>query len=95
VGSIEYATWRADQPIYEPGPAAERVCAGGRVAALSWAFRSRSLRARKYLHGAAILRATIGPASAYQEAGACSLPPAPHTNSNDIAALVSSVVSPG
>jgi 2-methylisocitrate lyase-like PEP mutase family enzyme len=93
-GSIEDATGRADQPIYEPGPAAERVRAAAEMArGLGFPF-TLTARAENYLHGRRDLKGTIGRLQAYQEAGADVLYAPGLTNKDDIAALVSSVDRP-
>ena len=69
-GSIEDATGRAEQPIYEREHAAERVRAAAEAArALPFTFTLTG-RAENYLHGRPDLRDTIVRLQAYQEAGA-------------------------
>ncbi len=69
-GSIEDATGRPEQPIYEREHAAERVRAAAEVArSLPFPFTLTG-RAENYLHGRPDLRDTIARLQAYQEAGA-------------------------
>src|SRR5207249_6862268 len=69
-GSIEDATGRPDQPIYDREHAAKRIRAAAAVArALPFAF-TLTARAENYLHGLPDLRDTIARLQAYQEAGA-------------------------
>ena len=93
-GSIEDATGRAEQPIYEHALAAERVRAAAESAhALGFPF-TLTARAENYLNGRRDLGDTIKRLQAYQQAGADVLY-APGVNSkDDIAALVSSVDRP-
>lgn len=93
-GSIEDATGRADQPIYEQALAAERVrAAAERARALHFPF-TLTARAENYLHGFPDLRDTIQRLQAYQEAGADVLYAPGLTSKDDIRALVSSVDRP-
>jgi 2-methylisocitrate lyase-like PEP mutase family enzyme len=93
-GSIEDATGRADQPIYEPGLAAERVRAAAETArGLGFPFMLTA-RADNYLHGRRDLGDTIARLQAYQEAGADVLYAPGVTNKEDIATLVRSVDRP-
>lgn len=64
--SIEDATGRAEDPIYERGPAAERV----RAAAEAAGDLVLTARCENLLHGRDELRDVIGRLQAYQEAGA-------------------------
>jgi len=69
-GSIEDATGRKDQPIYDATLAAERVEAAARVAhALPFAFRLTA-RAENLLHGWKDLDETIRRLQAFEKAGA-------------------------
>ena len=93
-GSIEDATGRADDPIYEPGLAAERVRAAAEMArGLSFPFMLTA-RAENYLHGRPDLKDTIGRLQAFQEAGADVLYAPGLTNLDEIATLVRSVDRP-
>jgi 2-methylisocitrate lyase-like PEP mutase family enzyme len=93
-GSIEDATGRADQPIYEVAAATERVLAAAEMArSLGYPFMLTA-RAENYLHGRRDLKDTIRRLQAYQEAGADVLYAPGLTNKDDIAAMVSSVDRP-
>jgi 2-methylisocitrate lyase-like PEP mutase family enzyme len=93
-GSIEDASGRADDPIYELGFAVERVRAGVAAArALPFPF-TLTARAENYLHGRPDLRDTIRRLQAYQEAGADVLYAPALETKEDIAAVVSSVDRP-
>jgi 2-methylisocitrate lyase-like PEP mutase family enzyme len=93
-GSIEDASGRAEQPIYELALAAERVRAAAESAhALPFPFML-SARAENYLHGRPDLGDTIKRLQAYQEAGADVLYAPGVTSRDDIAALVRSVDRP-
>jgi 2-methylisocitrate lyase-like PEP mutase family enzyme len=93
-GSIEDATGRPDQPIYDREHAAERIrAAAAIVRALPFAF-TLTARAENYLHGRPDLRDTITRLQAYQEAGADVLYAPGLANKDDIAAVVRSVDRP-
>jgi 2-methylisocitrate lyase-like PEP mutase family enzyme len=93
-GSIEDATGRAEQPIYDQGLAAERVRAAAEsVRALGFPF-TLTARAENYINGRPDLRDTIQRLQAYQEAGADVLYAPGLTSPDDIAALVRSVDRP-
>jgi 2-methylisocitrate lyase-like PEP mutase family enzyme len=93
-GSIEDATGRPDDPIYELGLAADRVQAAVE-AAQAQPFRfTLTARAENYLHGRADLADTIRRLQAYQEAGADVLYAPGLTRREDIATVVSSVDRP-
>lgn len=93
-GSIEDATGRADDPIYELEHAVERVRAAVQAArALPFAF-TLTARAENYLHGRPDLKDTIRRLHAYQEAGADVLYAPGLTTRDDIAAVVSSLSRP-
>ena len=69
-GSIEDATGRKDNPLYDARHAAERVLAASEAAhALPHSF-TITARAENYLYGHPNLRDTIARLQAYQEAGA-------------------------
>lgn len=93
-GSIEDATGRADDPLYEHGVAVERVrAAAGAARALSIPF-TLTARAENYLVGRRDLPDTIRRLQAYQEAGADVLYAPGLTDPDDIAALVRAVDRP-
>jgi 2-methylisocitrate lyase-like PEP mutase family enzyme len=93
-GSIEDATGRPEQPIYEPGLAAERVRAAAESArGLGFPF-TLTARAENYLHGRRDLKDTIARLQAYQEAGADVLYAPGLTSKEEIATLVRSVDRP-
>jgi 2-methylisocitrate lyase-like PEP mutase family enzyme len=93
-GSIEDATGRPDDPIYNKEYAAERIRAAAEAArALPFVF-TLTARAENYLHGRPDLKDTIARLQAYQEAGADVLYAPGLTSKDDIAAIVSSVGRP-
>lgn len=93
-GSIEDATGRPEDPIYDPGLAAERVRAAVEVArSLPFDF-VLTARAENYLVGRRDLKDTIQRLQAYQEAGADVLYAPGLTSREDIAAVVGSVDRP-
>ena len=93
-GSIEDATGRPDQPIYDQEHAAERVRAAAEAArALPFPFVLTG-RAENYLHGRPDLGDTIARLQAYQEAGADVLYAPGLASRDEIAAVVSSVDRP-
>src|SRR6202167_4977168 len=93
-GSIEDATPRKEQPIYELAQAAERVrAAAERAHALEFPF-TLTARAENYLHGRPDLPDTIKRLQAYQEAGADVLYAPGLTSEDDISTLVRSVDRP-
>jgi len=93
-GSIEDATGRKEQPIYEQALAAERVRAAAESArALGFPF-TLTARAENYINGRPDLRDTIQRLQAYQEAGADVLYAPGLTSKDDIATLVRSVDRP-
>ena len=93
-GSIEDATERADNPIYEKELAKERVRAAVEAArSLPFTFTLTG-RAENYLHGRPDLKDTIARLQAYQEAGADVLYAPGLASKEDIAAVVSSVDRP-
>jgi 2-methylisocitrate lyase-like PEP mutase family enzyme len=93
-GSIEDASGRPDQPIYEKSRAAERIRAAAEAArALPFAF-TLTARAENYLHGRLDLDDTIQRLQAYQEAGANVLYAPGLTTREEIAALVHAVDRP-
>ncbi len=93
-GSIEDATGRSDDPIYEIGPAAERVQAAAEAArALHFTF-TLTARAENYLHGRPDLADTIKRLQAFQEAGADVLYAPGLTRKEDIESVVRSVDRP-
>lgn len=93
-GSIEDATGRAPEPIYEIGFAAERIRAATEAArGLPFPF-TLTARAENYLHGRPDIKDTIQRLQAYQEAGADVLYAPGLASRDDIAAVVSSVDRP-
>ncbi|HZR28898.1 MAG TPA: isocitrate lyase/phosphoenolpyruvate mutase family protein [Terriglobales bacterium] len=93
-GSIEDATGRPDDPIYEIEHATERIRAAVAAArALPFPFTLTS-RAENYLHGRPDLKNTIKRLQAYQEAGADVLYAPGLATKDDIAAVIKSVDRP-
>src|SRR5439155_12134692 len=93
-GSIEDATGRNDDPIYEIELAVERIRAAAAAAcALPFPF-TFTARAENYLHGRPDLKDTIRRLQAYQEAGADVLYAPGLTTKKDIAAVVRAVDRP-
>jgi len=93
-GSIEDATGRPENPIYELEHAADRVRAAVASArSLPFPF-TLTARAENYLHGRPDLGDTIKRLQAYQEAGADVLYAPALTTKEDIATLVRSVDRP-
>jgi 2-methylisocitrate lyase-like PEP mutase family enzyme len=93
-GSIEDATGREDDPIYELEHAVDRVRAARTAArALKFPF-TLTARAENYLHGRPNLADTIKRLQAYQEAGADVLYAPGLRTREDIAAIVRSVDRP-
>jgi 2-methylisocitrate lyase-like PEP mutase family enzyme len=93
-GSIEDATGRVEDPIYERALAADRVRAAAESArGLGFPF-TLTARAENYLNGRRDLRDTIHRLQAYQEAGADVLYAPGLTSKEDIATLVRSVDRP-
>jgi 2-methylisocitrate lyase-like PEP mutase family enzyme len=93
-GSIEDATGRGHDPIYEKEHAVDRVRAAAAAArALPFPF-TLTARAENYLRGRPDLKDTIKRLQAYQEAGADVLYAPGLTSKDDIAAVVSSVDRP-
>lgn len=92
--SIEDATGRAGDPIYERGAAVERILAAAEAArALPLPF-TLTARAENYLRGRLDLRDTIERLQAYQDAGADVLYAPGLTSSDEIATVVRSVDRP-
>lgn len=93
-GSIEDATGRADDPIYELKRAVDRVRAAVEAArALPFTF-TLTARAENYLHGRPDIKDTIKRLQAFQEAGADVLYAPGLETKDDIAAVVRSVDRP-
>ncbi|MBV9573927.1 MAG: isocitrate lyase/phosphoenolpyruvate mutase family protein [Acidobacteriales bacterium] len=93
-GSIEDATERSDNPIYELRHAAERVRAAVETArSLAFPF-TLTARAENYLHDRPDIKDTIARLQAYEEAGADVLYAPGLTALDDIRAVVSSVGRP-
>ncbi len=92
--SIEDATGRPDQPIYDLVQAAERICAAADAArSLPYPF-TLTARAENYLHGRPDLDDTIRRLQAFQNAGADVLYAPGLTRKEEIAAVVASVDRP-
>jgi 2-methylisocitrate lyase-like PEP mutase family enzyme len=93
-GSIEDATGRADDPIYEIGAAVERVRAAAAAAhALPFPF-TLTARAENYLHGRPYLADTLRRLKAYEDAGADVLYAPGLRSKDEIAAIIKSVRRP-
>jgi 2-methylisocitrate lyase-like PEP mutase family enzyme len=92
--SIEDATGRPDDPIYEPGLAAERVAAAAQAAHDGPRGLVLTARAENHLHGRDDLGDTIARLQAFQEAGADVLYAPGLTRVEDIRAVVGSVDRP-
>lgn len=93
-GSIEDATERTDNPLYDRALAIERIRAAAEVVHnLSFPFMLTA-RAENYLVGKPDLKDTIERLQLYQEAGADVLYAPGLTNKDDVATLVSSVDRP-
>jgi 2-methylisocitrate lyase-like PEP mutase family enzyme len=93
-GSIEDATERSDDPIYERSLAIERIRAAAEVVRdLPFPF-TLTARCENYLVGRPDLKDTIERLQMYQEAGADVLYAPGLTTKEDIAAVVSSVDRP-
>jgi 2-methylisocitrate lyase-like PEP mutase family enzyme len=93
-GSIEDATGREKDPIYEKALATERIRAAAEAARQTDGGFVLTARCENYLHGRQDIRDTIGRLQAYQEAGADVLYAPGLTKKEDIAAVVSSVDRP-
>jgi 2-methylisocitrate lyase-like PEP mutase family enzyme len=92
-GSIEDASGRTDQPIYDIEHAAERIRAAAAARALPFDF-TLTARAENYLHGRPDLSDTIARLQAYEEAGADVLYAPGLASKDEIAAVVESVSRP-
>lgn len=93
-GSIEDATGRPEDPIYEIGAAAERIAAAAEAAhALSFSF-ALTARAENFINGRPDLGNTIRRLQAYQEAGADVLYAPGLTRKEDIESVIRSVDRP-
>jgi len=93
-GSIEDATGRANDPLYERALAVERIRAAAEVVrSLPFPFMLTA-RAENYLVGKPDLKSTIERLQMYQEAGADVLYAPGLTTKDDIATLISSVDRP-
>ncbi len=92
--SIEDATGRLNEPIYEIHLAADRIRAAAEAArSLAFPF-TLTARAENYLHGHPDLNDTIKRLQAFQEAGADVLYAPGLTRKEDIATLIRSVDRP-
>jgi 2-methylisocitrate lyase-like PEP mutase family enzyme len=92
--SVEDATGRADDPIFDAGLARERVAAAAEVAHGGDAHVVLTARAENFLHGRADLADTIARLQSFQEAGADVLYAPAVTALDDIRAIVTSVDLP-
>jgi 2-methylisocitrate lyase-like PEP mutase family enzyme len=92
--SVEDFTGRGDDPIYDPGLAAERVRAAAEVAHRGPVHLVLTARAENHLHGRPDLADTIARLQAYQEAGADVLYAPGLRSLDDIRQLVASVDRP-
>jgi len=93
-GSIEDATERTDDPLYDRALAVERIKAAAEVVrSLPFPFMLTA-RAENYLVGKPDLKDTIERLQMYQEAGADVLYAPGLTNKDDIATLITSVDRP-
>jgi len=93
-GSIEDATGRADEPLYEHALAGDRIRAAAEIVrTLPFPFMLTA-RAENYLVGNPDLKNTIARLQMYQEAGADVLYAPGLTNKDDIATLIRSVDRP-
>lgn len=93
-GSIEDATGRPDDPVYEISLAVERVRAAVEAARACGFPFTLTARAENYIVGRPDLKDTIRRLQAYQEAGANVLYAPGLRNKEDIAAVVTSVDRP-
>jgi 2-methylisocitrate lyase-like PEP mutase family enzyme len=92
--SIEDATGRDDEPVYDLAKAADRVAAAAEAASAGPGRLVLTARAENYLYGRADLADTILRLQAYQEAGADVLYAPGLTSIADIRELVRSVDRP-
>jgi 2-methylisocitrate lyase-like PEP mutase family enzyme len=93
-GSIEDATGRVDDPIYDLDIAVKRIAAAvAAVRSLRYPF-TLTARAENYLHGRPDLKDTIRRLQAFQQAGADVLYAPGLMSKSDIATLVESVDRP-
>ncbi len=92
--SVEDATGRQDDPIYDAGLAAERIRAAAEVAHRGPVHLVLTARAENYLHGRPDLAYTIARLQACQEAGADVLYAPGLRRPEDIRQLVASVDRP-
>jgi 2-methylisocitrate lyase-like PEP mutase family enzyme len=93
-GSIEDATGRTDDPIYDIDRAVERIVAVvGAARGLPFTF-TLTARAENYLHGRPDLKDTIKRLQLYQQAGADVLYAPGLTSREDIATVLKSVDRP-
>jgi len=92
--SLEDFTGHEDDPIYEIGPAAERVTAAAEAAHATGGRLVLTARAENYLHGRPDLADTISRLQAYQTAGADVLYAPGLTRLKDIRQVVVSLDRP-
>lgn len=92
--SVEDATGRRDDPVYDAALARERVGAAAEAAHQGAVKLVLTARAENYLHGRTDLADTIARLQSYQEAGADVLYAPGVTTAEDIRALVASLDRP-
>jgi 2-methylisocitrate lyase-like PEP mutase family enzyme len=92
--SVEDFTGREDAPIYEAGPAAERVAAAAEAAHAGPVHLVLTARSENHVHGRHDLADTIARLQAYQEAGADVLYAPGLKRIEDIREVVASVDRP-
>jgi 2-methylisocitrate lyase-like PEP mutase family enzyme len=92
--SIEDFTRNPDAPIYDIGPAAERVAAAAEAAHRGAVHLVLTARAENYLHGHPDLDDTVARLRAYEEAGADVLFAPGLVKADDIRQVVESVERP-
>jgi 2-methylisocitrate lyase-like PEP mutase family enzyme len=92
--SVEDFTGREDAPIYDPGPAAERVAAAAEAAHSGPGRLVLTARSENYLHGRPDLADTVARLQAFQEAGADVLYAPGLSRIEDIREVVRSVDRP-
>jgi 2-methylisocitrate lyase-like PEP mutase family enzyme len=92
--SVEDFSGSADDPIYEPGLATERIAAAAQIAHAGPVRLVLTARAENYLHGRRDLADTIARLQAFQEAGADVLYAPGLTELEDIRPVVAALDRP-
>jgi 2-methylisocitrate lyase-like PEP mutase family enzyme len=92
--SVEDFTGRADDPIYEPGLAAERVAAAAEAAHAGPVHLVLTARAENLIHDQPDLADTVARLQAFQEAGADVLYAPGLVEADDIRSVITSVDRP-